>query len=101
MNNHGPLVCLSNNVLTVFMFQVVKDYQKSIIDFYSKCSDEKCRLLYVRSMGNSGLPDFKEKIFETISNKDSSSMLGFTSVQALRRIPPQYMEEKVGNTVVT
>lgn len=75
-------------------FEVVKDYQKSIIDLYSKCSDEKCRLLYVRSMGNSGLPDFKEKIFDTISNKDSSSMLGFTSVQALRRIPPQYMEEK-------
>ncbi|XP_045214239.2 microsomal triglyceride transfer protein large subunit-like [Mercenaria mercenaria] len=75
-------------------FEIIKDYKKSILDFFTQCPEEKCHLLYVRSMGNSGLPDFKEKIFETISNKDSSSMLGFTAVQALRRISSQYIEEK-------
>lgn len=75
--------------------EVIDDYRKSVLEFYSKCGeDEKCKLMCVNTMGNSGLPLFKETIFEAISDKRSSSMLGFTAVQALRRIPAKHMEEK-------
>ena len=65
------------------------------LDLYKKCSDETCRLLYIRSMGNAGLPDFKQTIFDAISDKSGSSMMGFTAVQALRRIPAQFLEKQV------
>ncbi|KAL4240543.1 hypothetical protein ACF0H5_001335 [Mactra antiquata] len=73
---------------------VVKDYVMSLLQMYDKCSDEKCKLLYIRSMGNSGLPDFKDAIFKSISDKSSTSMIGFSAVQALRRIPIQYIDDE-------
>lgn len=71
------------------------DYKDLFIDLYQKCDSEECRLLYIRSMGNSGLPEFKATIFDAISDKSGSSMMGFTAVQALRRIPAQYFEKEV------
>ncbi|WAQ96562.1 MTP-like protein [Mya arenaria] len=73
--------------------EVVKEYESLILEQYKACSSEECRLLYIRSMGNSGLPQFTDTIFEAIRDKSGSSMMGFTAVQALRRIPGQYIGE--------
>lgn len=74
--------------------EIVTEYRQSLLEFYTECKDENCRLLYIRSMGNSGLPQFKDTIFEAIASKTGSSMMGFTAVQALRRIPTEFFNEK-------
>ena len=66
-----------------------------MLELFKKCKDDDCKLLYIRSMGNSGQPQFMKTILQTISDKEGSSMLGYTAVKSLRRIPKQYFTEKV------
>lgn len=50
-------------------------------------------------MGNSGLPQFKKAIFESIADKESTSMIGFSAVQAIRRIPEQFIDDEVSTMI--
>lgn len=73
----------------------MKDYRQTILELFKQCSTEDCKLLYIRSMGNSGQPQFMKTILQTIADRDGSSMLGYTAVKSLRRIPKQFFTEKV------
>lgn len=80
--------------------EAVKDYRQTVLELFKKCRDEDCKLLYIRSMGNSGQPQFMKSILQTIADKESSSMLGYTAVKSLRRIPKQYFTEKEVKTLL-
>ena len=66
-----------------------------MLELFKKCETEECKLLYIRSMGNSGQPQFIKTVLQTIADKESSSMLGYTAVKSLRKIPKHYFTEKV------
>ena len=86
---------MSENTLLLSYLQAVKDYRQTMLELFKKCSSEECKLLYIRSMGNSGQPQFMKTILQTISDKESSSMMGYTAVKSLRKIPKHYFTEKV------
>ena len=58
-----------------------------MLETLAKCEEEDCKLVFLRSMGNSGDPKFLEAILDSIEKQNGSAMLGFTAAQALRRIP--------------
>lgn len=49
------------------------------------CVEEGCILLYIRSVGNSGLPKFLPLLLDQAQNSQSSAV-SLTAIQSLRRM---------------
>ena len=78
----------------LYTFQVVEDFKKLMVDGLSSCTDEPCKLMYVRCLGNAGLSS-TVSIILPFAESPSSSMLASTAIGALRRINKRYLGEQV------
>ncbi|KAK3091068.1 hypothetical protein FSP39_016889 [Pinctada imbricata] len=74
--------------------EVVTDYILTVRDEFSKCPDEACKLMYLRSIGNSGLMSFIPLLVKA-AGESQSATLALTAVQAFRRYPIQMIKDKV------
>ncbi|XP_046364995.2 microsomal triglyceride transfer protein large subunit-like isoform X1 [Haliotis rufescens] len=66
--------------------QVVQDFRTLLVEGVAQCTDDACRLTYLRAMGNTGLPDTVSTIMK-LAVDSNNSMVSITAVEALRRVP--------------
>ena len=66
-----------------------------LIESIEKCKTDTCRLMYLRAMGNAGLPSFVPPImYHAITS--NNSMVSITAIEALRRVPKKLLDAGVG-----
>ncbi|GAB1608498.1 triglyceride transfer large subunit-like [Argonauta hians] len=71
----------------------VKEYIASTKNLISKCKDEACQLIYIRSMGNAGLKDFLPILEKAAQTKQPD--ISCTAIYSLRRFTKDVIADKV------
>ena len=78
----------------VHHLQVIADYVLTVKEEIAKCSDEACKMMYLRSIGNSGIPSLLPTLLK-VAEESKGAALSLTAVQSLRRYPEQLIYEQV------
>lgn len=74
--------------------KVVKEVQKLLVDGLKKCGEQTCRQMFLRALGNAGLPETVSAILPH-TETPSAPMLSGTAIEALRRIHKQFISDAV------
>ena len=60
------------------------------------CKEESCTLMYLRAMGNAGLPIYVPVILP-YAESPSNSMVATTAIQAFRRVDSRFLVKEVSD----
>ena len=79
--------------------------RKLLLTGLSKCAEEACTAMYLRALGNAGLPGTVMTIV-THAEQANISMVSEMAIKALRRVDRQFITEEVrtelmGNTLLS
>ncbi|KAL5018121.1 hypothetical protein ScPMuIL_003843 [Solemya velum] len=74
--------------------QVISDYKRIVTEKLMLCENDSCRTRFLRSIGNSGHPQFVQILLQFAEGTDSGPV-SLTAIQSLRRIPNNFITEKV------
>ncbi|XP_048761534.2 microsomal triglyceride transfer protein large subunit-like [Ostrea edulis] len=66
-------------------YHIIAEYVNYVESELKACVEEGCILLYIRSVGNSGLPKFLPLLLDQAQNSQSSAV-SLTAIQSLRRM---------------
>ena len=75
-------------------WQVVTEVQQLLVSGLEACGEQECRGMYLRALGNAGLPDTVAVILQH-AETPRVPMLAFTAINALRRIHKQFISDEV------
>ncbi|XP_062589725.1 microsomal triglyceride transfer protein large subunit-like [Saccostrea cucullata] len=75
-------------------YHIIVDYVNYLESEVKSCEEEECKLLYIRSAGNSGLPKFLPLLLDQAQNSKSSTV-SLTAIQALRRLQINAYREEI------
>lgn len=73
---------------------IVAEFNKLITTSLAVCKEESCYLMYIRAMGNAGLPEYVPIILP-YAESPSSPMVASTAIQAFRRVQSRYLVKEV------
>ncbi|XP_005091025.1 microsomal triglyceride transfer protein large subunit [Aplysia californica] len=73
---------------------IVDEFRQLVIEGLSACTEEPCKLMYLRAMGNAGLPA-SVPIILPFAESTSSAMLASTAISAFRRIHKRFLGQQV------
>lgn len=74
--------------------QVVGEFKALVISGLSKCDEEQCTLMYLRALGNAGLPSTAAIILK-FAETPASPMVSSTAISAFRRFPERFITKEV------
>lgn len=73
---------------------VVTEFKQLVAEGLSACTDETCKLMFLRAMGNAGLPSTVAVILP-FAESPTNAMIATTAIQSFRRIHKTFMGQEV------
>ncbi|KAK7498587.1 hypothetical protein BaRGS_00010247 [Batillaria attramentaria] len=73
---------------------IVKEVQTLLVTGLENCGEQTCRQMYLRALGNAGLPDTIAVILPH-TETPNAAMLSCTAIEALRRMHKQFIDDSV------
>lgn len=79
--------------------QLVKVVQQLLVNGLEACGEASCRGMYLRALGNAGLPETVPAILRHAETPNTPT-LAYTAINALRRIHKQFIGDQVKRTML-
>ncbi|GFS09183.1 microsomal triglyceride transfer protein large subunit [Elysia marginata] len=73
---------------------IVTEFNTLMTSSLAACKEESCTLMYLRAMGNAGLPGYVPVILP-FAESPSSPMVATTAIQAFRRVQSRFIVKEV------